>query len=68
MIDQAKSKSFPVCSAHVTSVFTQRMTAKMGFETIAEIKYSDYKVDGKAIFDVGSDVHKQAKLVTLRTN
>jgi hypothetical protein len=55
-----------VCMAHSTSAFTQMMYAKMGFDILAEIKYDEYKVDGKAIFDMGSDVHKGAKLVAKR--
>jgi hypothetical protein len=29
-------------TSHATSAFTQRMMAKMGFESMAEVKYSDY--------------------------
>jgi hypothetical protein len=60
--DLAKSKGIPVCMAHSTSAFTQRMYTKMGFDILAEIKYDEYKVNGEAIFDMGSDVHKGAKL------
>jgi hypothetical protein len=42
------------------------MYTKMGFDILAEIKFDEYKVDGKAIFDMRSEVHKGAKLFAKR--
>ncbi|XP_063243239.1 uncharacterized protein LOC134542702 [Bacillus rossius redtenbacheri] len=44
-----------------TAIESQRLAAKLGFRTIAEVAYEDYKVDGEVVFPHVSS--KSAKLM-----
>ena len=59
----AASKGIPVVISHVTSAFTQAASKSLGFEVVEEIEYKDYKVDGKAIFDMEGRPHVKVQLV-----
>lgn len=50
-----------VIKAEGTSMYSQKIFQKLGFETILEIPYCDYVVDGKVILDNTGD-HKSAKV------
>lgn len=37
-----------------TAIASQKLAERAGLETIYEVAYEDYKVDGKVVFDISS--------------
>ncbi|CAH1160175.1 unnamed protein product [Phaedon cochleariae] len=50
-IDLAKGRGCGFCSVDCSSYYTARAAKKLGFELHYTLKYEDYKVDGKSVFD-----------------
>ncbi len=64
-LEHAKSAGFDYVIATATSYKTQAMFEKIGFLTLKEVKYADYTVDGKKIFENMPAEEVSAKLMAL---
>ena len=62
-LERAKAKGFSLCVTEATSFYSQKIFTRMGFQTLAEIKFEDYKPNGEIIFHKHG-VHESVKLMT----
>ena len=58
----ARKHGFMHCVTVATSFYSQKIFQKLDFETIAEMRYNDYKVGSNTVFP-SNGPHKSAKLM-----
>lgn len=61
--DFMRREKIPVAYVFASSAYSQRVFQKLEFETVYEMPYEDYKVDGKVVFKVGGIHTKCACLI-----
>ena len=49
-LEVLKKKDFSLCVTEATSYYSQKIFNRLGFETLSEVKYNDYEVDGEVVF------------------
>jgi len=59
MVEIGDERGVAYQSVLTTSLYSAKIFKKLGFKTVSECNYSDYKIDGKVVFPT-ADPHKQA--------
>ncbi|KAJ1524776.1 hypothetical protein ONE63_009652 [Megalurothrips usitatus] len=62
-IDAAKEAGFQIMKGDATGLFSQRAAASMGFQTLHELLYEEYKDDGGEIAFPTESPHKSLKIM-----
>ncbi|XP_059084983.1 uncharacterized protein LOC131881963 [Tigriopus californicus] len=62
IMDVVKAKGFNVMVTEATSYFSQKIFARIGFDTLSEIKYDKYKPEGEVLFPQHNN-HEAIKLM-----
>ena len=58
----AKRHGFGHCVTEATSLYSQKVFARLDFDTVAERRYDEYQVDGRVVFPRHGP-HESAKLM-----
>lgn len=55
-----------IITALVTSVYSQKLGVKLGYDSVLEVNYDDYVIHGKTISEKIGDEHKTCRVIVKR--